>query len=101
MTEPYEYSDETKGLILQVVREVILNPNATSEDREAAYLSVADSLNFDVRSELALAPPAVCEALSDLISIVELLPDAQDPSTELWASVFTARESLRYERGEA
>jgi hypothetical protein len=48
-----------------------------------------------VHSELVLAPPAVCDALDDLISIVELMPEAQDPRTDLWASVFTARESLR------
>jgi hypothetical protein len=49
----------------------------------------------EVHSELVLAPPPVCDALDDLISIVELMPEAQDPSTDLWASLFTARESLR------
>lgn len=34
-------------------------------------------------------------ALSDLVSLVEMQPEANDPGTDLWASVKIAQETLR------
>jgi hypothetical protein len=42
-----------------------------------------------------LEPPPLTEAISDLIELVESLPEAQEAGSDLWTAVFIAKESLR------